>query len=192
MGFVESELNARDYLYNLALKEEVEKSLKILEDTSSLEEYKGDSLNESISATLIISMLLALPSAIQSLTKAFGKILRMLFKRGDEEFTVIQKMLDFTEKWHHSYIKLIKGILNITGIFKKTNVTDEAAKDKVAEIVFYVVILGFAIHGGVASVKSIYSMITHSHTHHIGITTIETVLTQIKSKEVITFVKEFA
>ncbi len=192
MGFVESELSAKDYIYNLALDEEVKKSLKSLEDVSSLEKYEGDSLNEAIGATLVISMLLAMPSAIQSLTKAFGKILRMLFKKGDEEFAVIQRVLDFTEKWHHSYIKLIKGILSITGIFKKTNVTDESAKDKVAEIVFYVIIFGFAVHGGIASAKSIFHMISHSNTHHIGIASIEAVLTQIKSKEIISFVRKLS
>ncbi|MFW6047479.1 MAG: hypothetical protein ACOCP4_06830 [Candidatus Woesearchaeota archaeon] len=76
------------------------------------------------------------------------------------------------------------------GVFKAAGIKNKEKQKKASEVVFYTIILGFAIHGGVLTIKSITSMLQHANTSHISVTTMEGVLTAIKSKEVKDFITQ--
>ncbi len=195
MEFFESNETASSYIKtNFYLEEAFKQTLKELDNIQLTEKYDDTQLQEMFTPTLVISTILALPSMISSIVKAFSfviKQVRKLFSDSTEEFTIVTKLLEFTDKWHHSYIKVIEKILVFSGIFKRLNITDPKIRTLSAEVVFYTIIFGFAIHGGLASAKSVYSMVHHGNLHHINVATLETVLTSIKSKEVVEFVRNF-
>lgn len=166
------------------------KNLKLLKIEE--EDLKSYPINEEVvSITLIISLMLAAPSLIKNISKAIGflyKKIRKLFGKETNDPKSLQKLVNFTEKWHHAYIKTIQQILRFAGIFKKVNVTDKKTQEKVAETVFYVIIFGFAIHGGIATVESISHAIHSSSVGHAQAATMEGVLTSIKTKEIKNFI----
>ncbi len=119
-----------------------------------------EKLREVVDPITIIGFILAAPKVIELFTKAIGRLVAMwkkLVKPGqakgnEEEFA--STIIEFTHKWHKLYIKGIKWILNISGVFKRAGVTDEGTKQKAAEVLYYVIIAGLAIHAGIGAGKA--------------------------------------
>lgn len=189
------ELDEAFHLTHSSLNESYLEDIVEGEVSESLTEEQQSELNEAgLSVPLIISMVLAAPSIIKSLTKAVGfiyKKLRGLFggNQNDEE-TAIQKMIQFTEKWHHSYVKIVEKILKYGGVFKSAKMDDPHKQEKAAEVVFYTIIFGFAVYGGIASAKAITKMVKNTNLHYIDMAALESVLTSVKAQEVKEFVSE--
>jgi flagellar motor component MotA len=75
------------------------------------------------------------------------------------------------------------------GVFKTAGITDKGRQEKATEVVFYTIIFGFAILGGVATGKSILHVAKHMSLSNISFASLEGVLTSIKSNEVVKFIK---
>ncbi|KXB08935.1 hypothetical protein AKJ59_00280 [candidate division MSBL1 archaeon SCGC-AAA385M02] len=172
-----------DDLQNIDLNE--------VHDDSSAPQERID--EEAISATLIVSTILALPSLLKTIIKTFGffyKKIKKLFG-GKEESNVEQKLVELSDKWHHAYIKVLRQLLKTGGVFKSAGIEDKDKQMKATEVVFYTIIFGFAIHGGLATAKGIMKIAAHpTNLLHIKHATLEGVLTSIKSKEVRSFIQK--
>lgn len=148
---------------------------------------------EAVSVTLIISTLLAMPSIVESIAKSIGwiyKKIKKLFKKEEEETEAVEKIIKVSEKWHKSYITVLKQILRFSGVFKQVGAKKEETKDKITESIFYLIILGFAFHGGIAAYSSISEAINHMHLGYGKKAVLKTALTHLKVKEVKNFVSE--
>lgn len=169
------------------------KTVEVQEENIELNEKQKRQMNEAVlSVTFIISLILGAPSLIKSITKAIGWVYKKIKKLfgGKEESDVAEKIIQLSEKWHQAYITTLRYVLKMGGVFKAAGMDDKKKQEKATEVVFYTIILGFAIHGGFTTVKSIMKMIEHSSASHAHITTMEAVLTAIKSKEVKNFITQ--
>jgi hypothetical protein len=77
----------------------------------------------------------------------------------------------------------------MAGVFKSTGIEDKEKQMKATEVVFYTIIFGFAVYGGVATAKSIMHVVNHFNPSHLNMAALEGVLTSIKSKEVSNFIR---
>lgn len=169
------------------------KKQEVKEEIIQLTEEQKQQLDEAvISVTFIISLILAAPSIMKGITKALGWVYKKIKKLfgGKEQSSVEDKLVEMIEKWHHSYIVVLRQILRTGGIFKAAGITDKEKQTKATEVVFYTIILGFAIYGGITTASSIINMIKHSSLSHGHITAAEAALTGIKSKEVKSFLAQ--
>ena len=167
-------------------------SLQIENRYPSLIESDQKKIQESLSVTLIISMLLAAPNLVKTLAKGVRFILQKLkIIKSDSNF--LEGFIQFADQWHHKYILIIEKLLTYSGVFKAAGIAkDDESREKIATVVYYVIIFGFGIHGGISSAKSIWSIIAHGHYHHINMAVLESVLTSIKSKEVADFISNIS
>ena len=123
-------------------------------------EQSEEKINEALGAIAIIGFILALPKVVELLVKGIGKIVavwKKLVKPGqakgnEEEFA--HNIIEFTHKWHKVYIKGLKWILQMSGVFKKANITGDAAQMKAAEAIYYTIIAGLAIYSGVGAASA--------------------------------------
>lgn len=169
------------------------KATEVQEEYIQLTEEQKKQMNEAVlSVTFIISLILGAPSLIKAITKAIGWVYKKIKKLfgGKEESKVAERIIQLTEKWHNAYVTALRHILKVGGVFKAAGITDKEKQEKATEVVFYTIILGFAVHGGFTTAQSIIKMIQHSSTSHAHVTTMEAVLTAIKSKEVKNFIAQ--
>jgi len=181
----ENDFNELDSIFESFLQEL--NSVEDMEEVSIINEDGG-----IISIPLIISILTASPGIISMFAK-LGKKLTSKFKslKGiGEKFG--DKLISFADKWHHFYIKAIVKLIELTGIYKKSNITDKKEKEKIAEVLFYVIVFGLAIYSGVTTVKHIAHIVKDAHLTNINSTTLEGILTAIKSKEIKGFLNKIA
>lgn len=149
-----------------------------------------------ITVPLIIGIILAAPGIIELLAKVFSKLssaIKKLFKRDttNDSSDISEKILTFAHKWHKLYITLIRKTLSISGIFKKAGITDKSEQKKAAEVVFYTIVFGFAIYGGITTAKGIGSTISKVPAiSDIAGISLEGILTAIKSSEVKQFINK--
>jgi hypothetical protein len=157
-------------------------------------ETTEEQLNESLGAVAIIGFILALPKVVELFVKAIGKLVavwKKLVKPGqakgtEEEFA--HNIIEFTHKWHHAYIKGLKFILKLSGIFKKAGIVGDAAQDKAAEAIYYTIIAGLAIYSGIGAVGAFKAAATGAaHGGGFSIAAFEAAMASVKSTEVATF-----
>lgn len=151
-------------------------------------------LKEALGVVGIIGILLALPKATELLVKGIGKIVsvwKKLVKPGEaegneEEFA--HNIIEFTHKWHKLYIKGIKGMLKLTGIFKKAGIASEAEQERAAELVYYTIVAGLAVYSGVGAVSAFKSALSGvSGASNFSLGALESAMAAIKSSEVTDF-----
>jgi len=75
------------------------------------------------------------------------------------------------------------------GVFKSAGIEDKEKQMRATEVVFYTIIFGFAIHGGVTTGKALLKMVKSATLTKVNIATVEGVVTAVKSKEVTQFIK---
>lgn len=151
-------------------------------------------LNEALGAIAIIGMILAAPKVVELFVKGIGKLVtvwKKLVKPGqakgqEEEFA--HNIIEFTHKWHKMYIKGLKWILKLSGIFKKAGIEGDAAQDKAAEAVYYVIIGLLAVYSGVGAIGAFKGAVTGAaHGGGFSIAALEAAMAGIKTSEVAQF-----
>ena len=164
-----------------------------------VDELPEKPINEVIGTVAVIGMIMAAPKVVELITKGLSKLIK-LFKKvtpksgaksDDEKKATAAKIIEFTHKWHKLYIKGIKGLLKISGLFKKAGITDPAAQEKTAKVVYYTIVAGLAVYSGIGAIsafKDAASIAPHAGSFEIG--TLEAVMTAIKSGEVAEFIGE--
>lgn len=166
--------------------------INLKEEKIKREFVEIDRIDESVSITLIISVILALPSLLKTISKVFGffyKKMKKLF--GGKEMSRTEELIvKLADKWHHHYIMILRQILKVAGVFKSAGIDEEDKQIKATEVVFYTIIFGFAVHGGIATAKGIWSVVNNISQNGLNLTILEAVLTAIKSKEIRTFIKK--
>lgn len=150
-------------------------------------------INESLGAVAIIGFILALPKLIEVFTKSIGGLVntfKKFFKPGaaknDQEGTAA-KIIEITRKWHKAYIKGVKWILKVSGVFKKAGITDDEAQMKAAEVVYYTIVAGLAVYSGIGSITAFKSAIAAkgtSGTVGFSLSAFEAAMATIKTTEV--------
>lgn len=153
--------------------------------------------NEAVGFLTILSVILAAPSLLEVLVKAFGKLIKTwkkLFGKEGTESEKIESVLHFTHKWHKLYIKALKWIFEKSGAYEKKGITTEAEKEKTAEFVFYIIVAGLAVYSGFQGIKAFQSgmqTLAKAGTYSgFSLATFEAAMTAIKSKEVVLFLKK--
>ena len=159
-------------------------------------EQSDASLNEALGAVAIIGFLLALPKVVELVVKGISKlttVFKKLVKPGEAKQDpegMAAKIIEFTHKWHKSYIKGLKWVLKATGAFSKAGIKDEAAQMKAAEVVYYTIIAGLAVYSGVGAVGAFKSALTGpaaSSASGFSLGSFEAAMATIKSGEVAEF-----
>lgn len=152
-------------------------------------------LDEAIGAIAIIGFILALPKVVELFAKGFGKLVALwkkLVKPGEakgQEKEFASNIIEFTHKWHSSYIKGLKFILKISGIYKKAGITDDGAQTKAAEVVYYIIVAGLAVYAGVGAIGAFKSALQGSSAaSNFSIGAFEIAMASIKSGEVVDFI----
>lgn len=162
-------------------------------DAINESEYTEDEINEALGPMLILSVLLAMPKVIELIVKAISIVIKtlknMIGMKQSDETKIADTIIGFTHKWHKSYIKAIQFVLEKAKVFEKAKIVDDEDKKKAAEVVFYTIIFGFVVYGGIASVSAIAASVHNAS--HAGMATAEVVLTSVKTTEVKSFVTKF-
>ena len=136
---------------------------------------------------------------VELIVKGIGKIVavwKKLVKPGEakgreEEFA--HNIIEFTHKWHKAYIKGIKGLLKITGLYAKAGITNDADQTKAAELVFYTIVAGLAVYSGFGAVSAFKSSLAKVATSNptaagdFALGAFEAAMTSIKSVELSEF-----
>jgi hypothetical protein len=156
-------------------------------------------LDESLTALTVIGMLLAAPKVVELIVKGFSgtvKLYKKMFMKGgakteEEQEQMAAKIIEFTHKWHKQYIKALKWIFKVTGLYKKAGINDEAAQMKVAELVYYTIVAGLAVYSGVGAIGAFKQAIAHGvEASHVSLGALETAMASIKTGEVASFMTE--
>lgn len=152
-------------------------------------------VNEALGTVGVIGILLALPKATELIVKGIGKLVsvwKKLVKPGEakgneEEFA--KNIIEFTHKWHKLYIKGIKGMLKLIGVFKKAGINDDAAQTKAAEAIYYTIIAGLAVYSGIGAASAFKGAITAApNGGSFSLAALEAAMAGIKSSEVAEFI----
>jgi len=157
---------------------------------------KGE-LNEELTTVAILGIILAAPKVVELLTKGLSKLVRVVKKvlggdgKEDPEGTAA-KIIEFTHKWHKSYIKALRWILKVTGVFKKAGITNDSNQMKAATMLYYTIIAGLAVYSGVGAVSAFKSAMASAGSSAGGfsLSALEAGMAAIKTGEVAEFLGE--
>lgn len=158
-------------------------------------------IKESITALTIIGAFLAAPKLIELIAKGFGKLVSVYksivkpdqAKTEEGQSAAVEAIIHFTHKWHKVYIKGIKGLLKITGLYAKAGITNDADQTKAAELVFYTIVAGLAVYSGFGAVSAFKSSLAKVATSNptaagdFALGAFEAAMTSIKSVELSEF-----
>lgn len=129
---------------------------KVIESykVARIKESKGQmtkqKLDEFVDPFTAASIALALPKLIEWIGKLAKKIAQSMGKTGD----VGAAIEHFGHAFHDAYIKIIRKTLDITlFLIPKLRKMDESKKNKIAEILFYVIVAYVGYEAGGAAVE---------------------------------------
>jgi hypothetical protein len=168
--------------------------LKTKEDELKADVQQADvKVTEAIGAVAIIGMLLAAPKVVELVVKGFSKVVavfKKLFKpksatTPEQQSEMAAKIIEFTHKWHKSYIKGLKWVLKVSGMFAKAGIKDDAAQTKAAELIYYTIIAGLAVYSGIGAFAAFKSAAAGQGGAALG--SLEAAMATIKSGEVTEF-----
>lgn len=151
-------------------------------------------LAEALDPISIIGIILALPKLTETIVKGLSKLVGTFKKlvgkgegSGDPE-GMAKLIIDGTHKWHKAYIKGLKWILKMSGVFDKAGIKGDAAQNKAAEVVYYTIIAIMAVYSGVGAAKAFKSFVSSGQIPDFNLSMFEALLTKVKTGEV----QEFA
>lgn len=155
-------------------------------------------VNESLTAAAIFGIILAAPKVVELLVNAFSKITSVFTsifsknsaKTEEEQTSIAKKIIDFTHKWHKSYIAGIKWVLKVSGLFKKAGIKDESAQAKAAELIYYTLIASLAVYSGISAISAFKNAAATSNLGGFSIGALESGMAAIKTGEVSQFVSK--
>lgn len=140
-------------------------------------EGRKGKLNE-VDAVFFVGLALALPRIAEIVADLIDKLSKKI--GGGDKTKVAEFLRNNAEKLHHTYVKIVKIALLSLPSFRKA---DKQTQDKVAEVIFTLIIAGLAVYSGYSAVKA-------------GLSTagaLEGAMAAIKSGEVSQFLsKQFA
>ena len=151
-------------------------------------------LNEALGVLAVIGIILAAPKVVELFVKVIGKLVavwKKLVKPGqakgqEEEFA--HNIIEFTHKWHKMYIKGLKWILQLSGIFKKAGIKEGVAQDKASEAIYYTIIALLAVYSGIGAISAFKGAVTGAaHGGGFSIAALEAAMAGIKTSEVAQF-----
>lgn len=150
---------------------------KVIDNKFKKSENKKDKINE-VDAVFFVGLALALPKLAEIAADITDKLSKKL---GGGDKTKIAEFLRISaHKLHRTYIQIIKLALFSIPSFRNA---DKQTRQKVAEIMFTLIIAGLAVYSGYSAVKA-------------GVSTLgalEGAMAAIKSGEVVQFLsKQFA
>ena len=112
-------------------------------------------------------------------------------KTEEEQEQMAAKIIDFTHKWHKQYIKAIKWVFKVSGLYKKAGIEDDVTQMKVASMVYYTIIAGLAVYSGIGAISAFKQAIVHgAEASHVSLGALETAMASVKTGEVATFLGE--
>lgn len=150
-------------------------------------------VNEALGVVAVLGIILAAPKVVELFVKGVGKVVGVWKKlvkpkqaKGQEE-EFAHNIIEFTHKWHKMYIKGIKWILQLSGIFKKAGI-EGSAQDKAAEVVYYTIIAGLAVYSGIGAVSAFKGAVAGApHGGSFSLAALEAAMASIKTGEVTEF-----
>jgi len=152
-------------------------------------------VNEALGVIGVLGVILAAPKVFEILAKGLSKLVQVfksIFGKGSakgKEEEVAKTIIEFTHKWHKSYIKGLKWILKMTGVFSKAGIKDDAAQQKAAEAVYYTIIAALAVYSGVGAIGAFKGAISGAaHGGGFSLSALESAMAGIKGKEVAEFI----
>lgn len=154
-------------------------------------------LDEAMGTIGIIGILLAMPRVIELLAKPMSKFIKLTKKilkpkAVTAEKEVAEAIIHFAHKWHKGYVKVVKYILEVSGVFKQAGYTTDSQKEKAANLVYYIIIAMLAVHAGLSSIHAFKELAAAGvETGNVSLAALETAMTSIKTGEVARFVKQF-
>jgi hypothetical protein len=150
---------------------------KVVEGKIKRSESKKKNINE-VDTVFFIGLALALPKIAEITATLIEKLVKKL--GGGDKSKIAEFLRTSAEKMHHVYVKIVRVALLAVPSFRSS---DNKTQQKVAEIVFTLIIAGLAVYSGYNAVKA-------------GISTLgalEGAIAAIKSGEVVQFLsKEIA
>lgn len=166
---------------------------EIQQDVNSI-----DNVNESIGALAVLGIILAAPKLVEVLVKSISKLINVFkkiftknsAKTSEQQEKVAKQIIEFTHKWHKSYIKGLRWILKIAGVFKKAGITSESDQLKAAAAIYYIIIAGLAVYSGISAISAFKSAIATTNASHFSIGSLEAAMSAIKTKEVSDFLEK--
>lgn len=148
---------------------------------------------EAIGVIAVTGMVLAAPKVLELITKGVSKLVQVfkkMFKPGqakteEEQSEVAKKIIEATHKWHKSYIKGLKWIFKVTGLFKKAGIKSEAEQERAAEFVYYTIIAGLAVYSGISAIGAFKSAVSSSTVAgDLSLGALEAAMARVKTKEI--------
>lgn len=173
--------------------------LKSSEDQLKQDVQQADiEIKESITIATVAGILLAAPKIVELIAKGFQKVVTIFKKtfprKGaqteQEQSEAAAKIIEFTHKWHKSYVKGLKWILKVSGLFDKAGIKGDADQSRAAEMIYYTLIAALAVYSGVGAASAFKSAIAANDAGHLSLAALETAMASIKTGEVATFVGE--
>lgn len=155
-------------------------------------------IKESITVATVAGVLLAAPKIVELIAKGLNQVV-LMFKKAfprkgakteQEQSEVAAKIVEFTHKWHKSYVKGLKWVLKVTGLFDKAGIKGDADQTKAAEMIYYTIIAALAVYSGVGAASAFKSAIAAKDAGHLSIAALETAMASIKTGEVAAFIGE--
>jgi hypothetical protein len=158
-------------------------------------------INEALDPVTIAGLVLAAPKIVELLASTFSKIsakLNKYFNKGtqptDNEGEIAKAVIAFSHKWHKSYIKVLRFILEVSGIFNSAKIVNDVDKNKATELLYYTLIAGMAVYSGIQGIaafkKALMSKDIAYAAGDFSVGTFEAALAQIKAGEVKTFLNK--
>lgn len=150
---------------------------KVIDGKFKRQEAKKGKVNE-VDAVFFVGLALALPKIAEISANIIEKLIKRL--GGGDKSKIAEFLRTSADKLHHAYLKIVKIALLAVPAFRNA---DKNVQDKVAEVVFTLIIAGLAVYSGYSAVKA-------------GVSTLgalEGAMAAIKSNEVMQFLsKQFA
>jgi hypothetical protein len=136
-----------------------------------------------------------------ALSTIFGIIINQVdkyFNKGtqptDNEGEIAKAVIAFSHKWHKSYIKVLRFMLEVSGIFNSAKIVNDVDKNKATELLYYTLIAGMAVYSGIQGIaafkKALMSKDIAYAASDFSLGTFEAALAQIKAGEVKTFLNK--
>lgn len=152
-------------------------------------------VDEALGAVGIIGIILAAPKVVELLAKGLRALIgtyRKFFSKKqasseEEQKDIAEKIINFTHKWHKSYIKGLNWILKVSGIYKKAQIDDPQQQMKAASLLYYTIIAGLAVYSGIGAIGAFKSAASTANLGEFSLGTLESAMATIKSGEVVEF-----
>lgn len=153
-------------------------------------------ITEAVTVVAVIGMILAAPKVVELLVKSFQgfiNLFKKIFPRKgakteEEQETTAGKIVEFCHKWHRAYVKGLKWILKVTGMFKKAGIESDSEQQRAAEMIYYVLIAALAAYSGISAGVAFKNAIATKSAGELSLGALESAMAVIKSGEVASFV----